>query len=128
MAGVPAKCQVLLTEGAEQDLEAMCHYIVEFDCVANAHYALDELMEVVENLSRPPERGSCPKEPAVPGIKEYRHTAFKPCQAAYRVTGSQVIIYLIVDGRRDAESVLARRPLGVSWSRDAHCHAAVGTV
>ena len=29
----------------------------------------------------------------------------------YRVTGSQVIIYLIADGRRDMQSVLARRLL-----------------
>ena len=27
----------------------------------------------------------------------------------YRVTGSQVVIYLIADGRRDMQSVLARR-------------------
>ena len=30
----------------------------------------------------------------------------------YRITGSQVIIYLIADGRRDMQSVLARRLLG----------------
>jgi toxin ParE1/3/4 len=30
----------------------------------------------------------------------------------YRVVGAQVVIYLIVDGRRDMQSVLARRLLG----------------
>jgi toxin ParE1/3/4 len=30
----------------------------------------------------------------------------------YRVIGKQVVIYLIVDGRRDMQSVLARRLLG----------------
>ncbi|WP_301101738.1 hypothetical protein [Propionivibrio sp.] len=30
----------------------------------------------------------------------------------YRITGSQVIIYLIADGRRDMQSVLVRRLLG----------------
>ena len=30
------------------------------------------------------------------GIKEYRQTAFKPYRVIYRVTGSQVIIYLMV--------------------------------
>jgi hypothetical protein len=29
------------------------------------------------------------------GIKEYRQTAFKPYRVIYRVTGSQVIIYLM---------------------------------
>ncbi len=47
MAGTPAKFAVLLTEGAEQDLEAIHDYISEFDCVANANHVLDELMHVV---------------------------------------------------------------------------------
>ena len=36
MAGTSARFEVLLTEGAEQDLEAIHDYIAEFDCVANA--------------------------------------------------------------------------------------------
>lgn len=112
MAGAPAKFEVLLTEGAEQDLEAIHDYISEFDCVANTNYVLDELMEVVERLSNFPERGSYPKELVGLGIKEYRQTFFKPYRVIYRVTGSQVIIYLIADGRRDMQTVLARRLLG----------------
>ena len=112
MAGAPAKFEVLLTEGAEQDLEAIHDYISEFDCVANANYVLDELMDVVESLSKFPERGSYPKELIGLGIKEYRQTFFKPYRVIYRVTDSQVIIYLIADGRRDMQSVLARRLLG----------------
>ena len=111
MAGT-AKFKVLLTEGAEQDLEAIHDYIAEFDCVANANYVLDELMGVVESLSKYPERGSYPKELIGLGIKEYRQTFFKPYRVIYRITGSQVVIYLIADGRRDMQSVLARRLLG----------------
>ena len=76
------------------------------------NYVLDELMDVVESLSRCPERGSYPKELVGLGIKEYRQTFFKPYRVIYRVTGSQVIIYLIADGRRDMQSVLVRRLLG----------------
>lgn len=112
MAGTPAKFKVLLTEGAEQELEAIHDYISEFDSVANANDVLDELMDVVESLSRFPERGSYPKELVGLGIKEYRQTIFKPYRVIYRVTGSQVIIYMIADGRRDMQSVLARRLLG----------------
>lgn len=112
MAGTSAKFEVLLTEGAEQDLEAIHDYISEFDCVANANYVLDELMDVVESLSKFPERGSYPKELVGLGIKEYRQTFFKPYRVIYRVTGNQVLIYLIADGRRDMQSVLARRLLG----------------
>jgi toxin ParE1/3/4 len=112
MAGTSAKFRVLVTEGAEQDLEAIHDYISEFDCVANANYVLDEFMGVVESLSRSPERGSYPKELVGLGVKEYRQTFFKPYRVIYRVTGSQVMIYLIADGRRDMQSVLARRLLG----------------
>lgn len=73
-----------------------------FDCVANANYVLDAF----------PERGSYPKELVSLGIKEYRQTFFKPYRVIYRITGRQVILYLIADGRRDMQSVLARRLLG----------------
>jgi len=112
MARTPVDFEVLLTEGAEQDLEAIHDYIAEFEGVAKANEVLDAVMHVVESLSRFPERGSYPKELVGLGIKEYRQTFFKPYRAVYRVTGSQVIIYLIADGRRDIQTVLARRLLG----------------
>ena len=112
MAGTPTKFEVLLTQGAEQDLEAIHDYIAEFDCVANANHVLDQLVKVVESLSRYPERGSYPKELVALGIKEYRQTSFKPYRLIYRVTGNQFVIYLIADSRRDMQSVLARRLLG----------------
>ena len=112
MGGRPTRCEVLLTQGAEQDLESIHDYISQFDSLANANHVLDRLMEVVEGLARFPERGSYPKELVALGIKEYRQTSFKPCRVIYRVLAGQVVIYLIVDGRRDMQSVLVRRLLG----------------
>ena len=112
MAGKPKRYEVLLTRGAEQDIESIHDYVAEFDCVGNANHVLDQLMQVVEGLSRFPERGSYPKELVALGIKEFRQTAFKPYRVIYRVADSQILIYLIVDGRRDMQSVLARRLLG----------------
>jgi toxin ParE1/3/4 len=112
MAGTPDRFEVLLTEGAERDLESIHDYIAEYECVANANYVLDALMDAVELLSTSPERGSHPKELLGLGIKEFRQTFFKPYRVIYRVMGRQVIIHLIVDGRRDMQSLLARRLLG----------------
>jgi len=112
MAGAPGRFDARLTEGAEQDLQAIHDYLSEFDCVANANYLLDALMDTVERLSKFPVRGSYPKELVSLGIKEYRQTFFNPYLVIYRVTGSQVIIYLIADGRREMQTVLARRLLG----------------
>jgi toxin ParE1/3/4 len=52
------------------------------------------------------------KEPVAMSIKDYRPSAFRPCGVIDRVVGSQVFIHLIVDGRRDMQSMLARRLLG----------------
>lgn len=106
------KYEVLLTEGAERDLESIYDYIAEFDCMANADYVLDRLLEVVESLSAFPERGAYPKELVALGIRDYRQTAFKPYRAIYRVMAQKVYIYMIADGRRDMQSLLARRLLG----------------
>jgi toxin ParE1/3/4 len=112
MAIPPARFEVVIAAGAEQDLESIHDYISEFDCVANANFVLDALMEITESLSRFPERGSYPKELVGLGIKQYRQTFFKPYRVIHRVEGSKVIVYLIADGRRDMQSVLARRLLG----------------
>jgi toxin ParE1/3/4 len=110
MAG--RKYEVLLTQGAEQDLESIHDYIAEFDCKANADHVLDRLLDVVDSLTAFPERGAYPKELIALGIRDYRQTAFKPYRVIYRVTGQKVYIYLIADGRRDMQSLLARRLLG----------------
>jgi toxin ParE1/3/4 len=108
----PSRYAVLLTRGAEHDLESIYDYIAEFDGVINANHVLDQLLKVVDDLAHVPERGHHPKELVALGIKEYRQVSFKPYRVIYRVIAGQVIIYLIVDGRRDMQSVLARRLLG----------------
>ena len=118
MAMGSAQFEVLLTKGAEQDLEVIYDYISEYDSVVNANHLLDELMRVVESLSSVPQRGSSPRELVDLGITEYRQIFFKPYRVIYRVTGSQVIIYLIVDGRRDMQSVLDRRSGGGLFAAD----------
>lgn len=112
MADLPPRFEVVLTEGAERDLEALFDYIAEFDCVANANRVLDTLMDAAQSLSGLPERGSHPKELLALGIKDYRQIFFKPYRLIYRIYGEKVVIYLIADGRRDMPSLLERRLLG----------------
>jgi len=104
--------RVLFTQGAEQDIEAIYDYIAEFDDPANADYVLDQLVATAEKLAVMPERGSYPKELLGLGIKEYRQVFFKPYRLIYRVIGQAVLVYVIADGRRDMQSLLARRLLG----------------
>ena len=104
--------EVLITEGAERDLEEIHGYIAEFDSPEKADYVLNRLLEVVERLAAFPERGPHPRELQALGIREYRQTFFNPYRLIYRVVGKQVFIYLIADGRRDMQSLLSRRLLG----------------
>lgn len=104
--------EVLLTEGAERDLEAIHDYVAEFDSPASAGYVLEQLLETVETLATFPERGSHPREMLVLGIRDYRQTFFKPYRVIYRVVEQRVYGYLIADGRRDMQSLLTRRLLG----------------
>jgi len=104
--------KVLLTHSAERDLEAIYDHIAENDNPANANYALDKLMQVAESLAAFSERDTYPKELLTLGIREYRQAHFKPYRLIYRVSGKQVIVYLIADDRRDMQTLLTRRMLG----------------
>lgn len=104
--------EVLLTAGAQRDLEAIYDYIAEADGRARADHVLDELLKVSEGLAEFPERGAHPKELLALGIREYRQVFFEPYRVIYRVIGQQVFITVIADGRRDMQALLMRRLLG----------------
>jgi len=104
--------KVLLTEGAQRDLEEIHSYIAQHDSPNSADYVLDRLTEIAGSLAAFPERGSHPQELLALGIREYRQSLFKPYRLIYRVIGKQVIIYVIADGRRDMQSLLSHRLLG----------------
>jgi toxin ParE1/3/4 len=104
--------EVLLTQDAERDLDDLHSYIATYDSLENADRVLDRLLEVAESLSTNPERGSVPKELRSLGIQDYRQSFFKPYRVIYRIVDEHVVVYLIADGRRDMQSLLARRLLG----------------
>jgi toxin ParE1/3/4 len=62
-------------------------------------------------LSEFPERGVYLKELLELGIREYREIFFKPYRVIYPVMDNIVYVLLIVDGRRDMQSLLQRRLL-----------------
>ncbi len=103
---------ILLTAGAERDLEEIYDYIAAFDSQANADHVLEQLIKVAESLVSFLERGAHPKELLALGIREYRQVFFKPYRVIYRVMDKRAVLYLIADGRRDMQSLLARRLLG----------------
>jgi toxin ParE1/3/4 len=104
--------EVVVTEDAERDLEDLFNFIATHDSRRNAEHVLDRILAIADRLTDSPDRGSKPKELRSVGDQEYRQVFFKPYRLIYRVVGQQVIVYLITDGRRDMQSLLARRLLG----------------
>jgi toxin ParE1/3/4 len=103
---------VLLTAGAERDLEAIYEHIVATDGPGRADHVLQQLLDISSKLASSPERGAYPKELLALGIREYRQVYFKPYRVIYRIMGQRVFIMLIVDGRRNLQLLLERRLLG----------------
>jgi len=91
---------------------------------------LARLETAIEGLAKNPGRGSYPKELLALGIREYRQTFFKPYRMIYRIVGRRVYVYLIADGRRDMQTLLARRLFGhdgfYTHSRGCNIQGAAG--
>ena len=102
---------VFMTADAACDLEDLYQYIVRHDAPGKAEYVLTTIEDICNSLSELPERGAYPQELSALGIRDYREVFFKPYRVIYRVMGDNVYILLIVDGRRDMQTLLQRRLL-----------------
>ncbi len=103
------KYRVLITNAALRDLEEIYDWIAEHDAPAKADYVLDRLTQAAESIAALPFRGSRTRELPPAMHTEYRQIFFKPYRVIYEVIGSDVVVYLIVDGRRNLQSLLMRR-------------------
>lgn len=101
--------EVLFSEDAERDIEDIYRYIAASDGVASAERVLSGIEAACLGLSELPHRGHCPKELLPLGIRDYHEVHFKPYRIVYRITGRRVVIYCVLDGRRDMQSLLHER-------------------
>ncbi len=102
---------VFLTEGAEGDLTEIFDYIARHDAPGKAELVLDQIGGGFISLGEQPERGTFPRELLALGIREFREVFFKPYRILYRLTGKNVFVMMIADGRRDMQTLLQRRLL-----------------
>lgn len=102
---------VELTQGAEDDLDAIHGYMASNRSIDDADDLLDEFIASIETLERFPQRGSVPKELDALGIREFRQILLRHFRVIYRVIGPKVFVMVIADGRRDMQALLERRLL-----------------
>jgi len=101
--------EVLLAQDAEADIEDITRYIATHDGWRNAEAVLRGLEHACHSLRDFPERGNTPKELSALGMTEYREAHFKPYRIIYRIMDAKVIVYCVLDGRLDMQSLLLRR-------------------
>jgi toxin ParE1/3/4 len=104
--------EVRLSPDAVEDLADIYGWIAANDGAARAAHVQDRILAAIGALSQHPERGAHPKELAALGVRDFRQTYFKPYRIVYRVENRSVDVYLVADGRRDMQTLLARRLLG----------------
>ena len=103
--------EVLMTEDAACDLEEIYDYIAQHDTPNRADHVLENIEKALAGLSESPVRGVYTRELVGLGIREYREIFFKPYRIIYRIMENNVYVLLIVDGRRDMQTLLSRRLL-----------------
>jgi len=103
--------QVQITREAERDLLDIGLYIAGNDSSERACKLIDDLERECLTLATYPGRGHVPPEMRRIGIELYRETHCQVYRIIYEISGKDVFVYAIVDGRRDLQSFLERRLL-----------------
>jgi toxin ParE1/3/4 len=100
---------IRITLAARRDLEEIHTWISEHDSPESADYVLDRLRDAMKSITALPHRGARPRE-LPPGMEgEYRQVFFKPNRVIYEIICDAVVIHVIVDGRRNLQSLLLLR-------------------
>jgi toxin ParE1/3/4 len=103
--------RVRVSSDAEDDLFDIYRFIAIQDSIERADHVLDELETLCSSLAESPSRGHVPPELERIGATNYREVHFKPYRVIYKVSGVNVFVHCILDGRRDMQSLLERRLL-----------------
>ncbi len=102
---------VYLLSGAKQDLLQLHRYVALNDSNEKADRLIDDLYKVCLRLKTMAERGRVPPELERIGVREFREIILKPYRIIYSVAKPRVLVYCILDGRRDLQDLLEERLL-----------------
>ena len=100
-----------MTAGAERDLALLVEYIAERDSLRKAEHVLAKLTTLIESLAEHPERGVVVGELRAIGITQYQQVVRKPYRVVFEIQADTVFVLVIVDGRRDLQTLLQQRLL-----------------
>ena len=102
---------IVISKTAINDISEIIEYIEIFDSQNKANYVLNEIEKKISSLSILPSRGRQVDELIKVGIKvaNIKQISFKPYRIVYKIDESDVIIEMVLDGRRDLDDLLVSR-------------------
>ncbi len=103
------KYEVFISSEAETDLLAISSYIEDKDSRGSADRIFNGFIKTSLGLEEFPERSHCPRELERIHVREYSEIHLKPFRIIYRITGHNVFIHAILDGRRNLQDTLFDR-------------------
>lgn len=102
---------VVWTSVAERDLAEIVAYLHRENPSA-ARRVLDRIEQQASALDALPHRGRIVPELAALEIRTYRELVIPPHRVVYSVQDDRVVVFAVLDSRRDLEDLLLRRLLG----------------
>ena len=105
------KYSVSVLPEAEGDLLAIYHFVAVHDTPGRAAALLGALEKVISGLESLPERGHFPPELEGLGMHSHREIHYKPYRIIYELSGHNVVIHMVADGRRSFRDLLEQRLL-----------------
>jgi toxin ParE1/3/4 len=101
--------KVVVLDSAEQDLRDLRSYVVRNFSHATWLKTYGKLKESVRNLATFPLLGAVPPELETLNLNQYRQIVSGMNRIIYEPRADAVYIYMIVDTRRDLETLLMQR-------------------
>ena len=102
------KFKVVWGDVAENDLIGIIEYIAE-DSPATANKILRKIKEKAVSLFHFPQKGRIVPELLEQGIAEYRELIVAPWRVIYKIEKKQVLVFSVLDARRNIEDILLQR-------------------
>ena len=101
--------RVVILDSTEQDLKDLRSYVVKNFSQATWLKTYYKLKESIRNLATFPLLGAVPPELETLNLNQYRQIVSGMNRIIYEPRTDAVYIYMIVDTRRDLETLLRRR-------------------
>ena len=101
--------RVVILDSAEQDLKELRNYVVKNFSQTTWLKTYSKLKDSIRNLATFPLFGAVPPELVTLNLNQYRQIISGMNRVIYEPRADAVYIYMIVDVRRDQETLLMQR-------------------